>query len=247
MTEAISHTVLYLITARGGSKGVPRKNLQTIGGKSLIAYKAAAAHKSQSCSRLIISSDDQEIIDEARRCGVEAPFIRPAELASDTATSADVVLHAMEWIEKNEGRTYDAVMLLEPSSPFATAQHFDAAVEMMRRTKASLVVGMRETEVSSHFVGTLAKDGSIGGIVDKMHALKALRRQDQETEVTMNGALYLMDWQHFKRTRTIYADPKTSYGMVMPKAYSLEIETKLDLLYGEFLMQHHQVDRKEWE
>ena len=97
----------------------------------------------------------------------------------------------MDWIETHEKRRYDAIMLLEPSSPFARPEHFDEAVELFVARKASLVVGMRETEVASIFVGTLGSDGSIGGIVEKMLKTPAQRRQDQPPEVTMNGALYL--------------------------------------------------------
>ena len=122
-------------------------------------------------------------------------FERPAELATDTASSNDVVLHAMDWIETHEGRRYDAIMLLEPSSPFARPEHFDEAVELFVARKASLVVGMRETEVASIFVGTLGS-----GWLDRRH-----RREDAEDarrsggrtsrlEVTMNGALYLVGW-----------------------------------------------------
>ena len=108
------------MVGRGGSKGLPGKNLRRIGGKSLVAFKAIAAKKSHCCSRLVVSSDSIDIQEEARRHGAEVLFDRPADLASDTASSSDVVLHAMDWIERNEGRRYDAVMLLEPSSPFAT-------------------------------------------------------------------------------------------------------------------------------
>src|ERR1700737_1146444 len=154
---ADSAQVLFLLVGRGGSKGLPGKNLREIGGLSLVGYKAVAARQSRYCSRLIVSND--------------------------------VVLHAMDWIEAHEKRRYDAIMLLEPSSPFALPEHFDQAVELFVARKASLVVGMRETEVASVFVGTLGSDGSIGGIVEKMLKTPAQRAQDQPGEVTMNGAL----------------------------------------------------------
>jgi CMP-N,N'-diacetyllegionaminic acid synthase len=139
--------VLFLLVGRGGSRGLPRKNLREISGLSLTAYKARSAKRSRYCSRLIVSSDSTEIQDEAKLFGAEVLFTRPAELATDTARSSDVVLHAMDWIEANEGRKYDAIMLLEPSSPFARADHYDAAIELFVQNNAELVVGMRETEV----------------------------------------------------------------------------------------------------
>jgi CMP-N,N'-diacetyllegionaminic acid synthase len=239
--------ILFLLVGRGGSKGLPGKNLREIGGLSLTGYKARAAVKSRYCSRLIVSSDSPEIQAEAKRHGAEVLFSRPAELASDTASSNDVVLHAMDWIETHEGRRYDAVMLLEPSSPFARPEHFDEAVELFIARNASLVAGMRETEVSSIFVGLLGSDGSIGSIVNKMLTTPALRRQDQPPEVTMNGALYLIGWDAMRKHRKIYADPAASYGILMDRLHSIEIETAADLAYASYVVEHGMLDASPWQ
>lgn len=237
--------ILFLITARGGSKGVPGKNLRRIGGVSLIGFKARSARRSRHCARLIISTDSPEIQEEARREGVEVPFTRPDELAGDTIGSAEVVAHALRWIEETEGRRYDAVMLLEPSSPFARADHYDDAVALYRTRGADLVVGVRPTEVSSVFVGPLEEDGSIAAIVRKMHAA-GLRRQDQKPEVTMNGALYLFGWDRFMASGRIYDRPETAYGLPMDRVHSLEIETPDDLAYAEFLADTGRIDLSPW-
>ncbi|MBZ0217388.1 MAG: acylneuraminate cytidylyltransferase family protein, partial [Fimbriimonadaceae bacterium] len=184
---------------------MPRKNLQKIAGLPLVAYKAIAARKSKNFTRLIVSSDDAEIRSEAANWGAEVAFERPAELATDTAGSAEVVLHAMDWIEQNENQTYDAIMLLEPSSPFATSHHLDQAAALFEEHGADLVVGLRETEISSVFVGPLGKNGTIAPIVDKMLAADGLRRQDQPPEVTMNGSFYLIRWDTLRATGRIYA------------------------------------------
>lgn len=238
--------ILFLLVGRGGSKGLPGKNLREIGGLSLTGYKAISARQSRYCSRLIVSSDSAEIRTEAERHGAEVLFERPAELATDTASSNDVVLHAMDWIETREKRRYDAIMLLEPSSPFATPAHFDEAVELFAARKASLVVGMRETEVSSIFVGTLGEDGSIGGIVEKMLTTTAQRRQDQSVEVTMNGALYLVGWDAMRKHRKIYADPSASYGIMMDRMHSIEIEGAADLAYASYVIEHGMLDASPW-
>lgn len=133
-------TVLFLIVARGGSKRVPNKNMQKIEGLSLVGYKAKAAQRSDYCTRLMISTDSQELADEARRHGAEVPFLRPAELATDEATTEDVVRHAMRWLEEH-GETYDAIMLLEPSSPFVPPENYRLAVEDMIRLKAHFIAG----------------------------------------------------------------------------------------------------------
>jgi CMP-N-acetylneuraminic acid synthetase len=244
---ADSAQVLFLLVGRGGSKGLPGKNLREIGGLSLIGYKARAARRSRYCTRLIVSSDSAEIRVEAMRHGAEILFERPAELATDTASSNDVVLHAMDWIETHEARRYDAIMLLEPSSPFARPEHFDEAVELFVKRKAKLVVGMRETELSSVFVGTMAHDGSIGGIVEKMLKTPKQRRQDHTPEVTMNGALYLVGWQAMRKHRKIYADPGASYGIMMDRLHSIEIESAADLAYASYVIEHGMLDASPWQ
>lgn len=240
--------ILFLITARGGSRGVPGKNLRKIGGISLVGFKAISAHKSRHCARLIISTDSAEIQDDARSHGVEVPFTRPAELASDTAKSGPVILHAMEWTEREGRERYDAVMLLEPSSPFARAEDYDAAVDLMLQHDANAVVGVRAMEVASTVVGPLDADGRLTAIVDKMHAARALtgQRQTLGREYTMNGALYLFKWDYFKRHQWIYQDREGVYGHVMDCFHSVEIDEPVDLAWAEFLVQGGHVSLDPW-
>ena len=136
MIEGLS--VLGLITARGGSKGVPGKNILPIGGKPLIAWTIDAARGSRYIDRLVLSSDDAAIIDVARRHGCEAPFVRDAELASDTASSIDVVVDA---IKRLPG--HDIVVLLQPTSPLRTAVDIDATLDRMLRSQAPACVTLR--------------------------------------------------------------------------------------------------------
>jgi CMP-N-acetylneuraminic acid synthetase len=239
-------SVLFLITARGGSKGLPRKNLRTIAGLSLVGYKARATRSFDPKARLIISTDDAEIQAEAVNHGVEAPFVRPAELASDTATSASVVAHTMAWIEQNERRTYDAVMLLEPSSPFATPEHFKEAIALFTARSADLVVGMREMEPHSTYVGSKPADGSIATIVDKMNKVSGLRRQDRDMEWTMNGSLYLFRWSAFKASGKIYGAPSSCFGLLMDRWHSIEIEGAADLAFAAFAVEQGYIDMSPW-
>lgn len=243
----MSPEILFVIAARGGSKGLPRKNLKKVAGLSLIGFKARSAWKSKYCTRLIISTDDTEIQDEARLHGVEVPFTRPAELAIDTASSDSVVEHVIRYIEEVEGRSYDAILLLEPPSPFARASDYDAAVEMFVDREAALVVGVRPVEVSTIFQGPLGERGEAKAIVEKFSGLKDLRRQAMTPEYTMNGALYLIDWNRFGRTGRIYGDPAGTYGYVMDRYHSVEIETPHDLALAEFMIERGLVDIKEWQ
>jgi len=226
---------------------VPGKNLRKLGGLSLTAFKAISAKKSKHCSRLVISSDSEEIQREAVEFGAEVLFNRPNELASDSASSEDVVRHALDFIKTNEGRTYDGVMLLEPSSPFAGPQDYDQAIDIYLREKASLVVGVRETEVNSVFTGPLGQNGNISGIIEKFTNLGDTRRQALATEYTMNGTLYLIDCKMFEQTGKVYGDPERTYGYVMDRAHSTEIETLFDLKLAEFLIDSGEIDISEWK
>lgn len=240
--------VLFLITARGGSKGVPGKNLRRIEGISLVGYKAISARKSHHCSRLIISTDSPEIQDDARGYGVEVPFTRPAELASDTAKSGPVIMHAMEWIEQEGRERYDAVMLLEPSSPFARAEDYDSAVALMTRHDANAVIGVRPMEVAGTVVGPLDAEGRMTAIIDKLHAARAQtgRRQTLGQEYTMNGALYLFKWDYFKQHQWIYQDRDKVFGYVMDRFHSVEIDEPVDLAWAEFLASRGYVPLDSW-
>lgn len=238
--------ILFLIAARGGSKGVPGKNLKPVGGLSLLGYKARSAQACAGCTRLILSTDSEAIQQEGRALGVEVPFTRPAELATDEAPSDGVITHAMDWVEADEGRTYDAVMLLEPASPFSTAEHYEKAIALFQENQADLVVGLRELETYSVFTGALPDNGSISTIVEKMHGASGLRRQDQPIEVTMNGTFYLIGWDAFRRTGKIYGDPAACYGVVMDRWHSLEIETPEDLALAEFAVAQSYLDTSPW-
>jgi N-acylneuraminate cytidylyltransferase/CMP-N,N'-diacetyllegionaminic acid synthase len=237
--------VLFLITARGGSKGIPDKNLLLLGDRSLIAYKAISARKCRYCARLIVSSDTTAIQEEARRWGVEVPFTRPSALATDEAASEDVVLHAMDQVEA-AGERYDAVMLLEPTSPFATHHDYARAVELMVERGANVVVGLRDVATSSVFQGPMTEDGRIPAIVDKLLGRGSVRRQDVDHEYTMNGAFYLLRWDFFRRTRRRYCDRDGTYGVVMPREYSVEIDEPLDYHFARFLVEQKHIDLSFW-
>ena len=226
---------------------MPDKNLREIGGTSLVGFKAISARKSKHCARLIISTDSLRIQEEARKYQVEVPFTRPSSLATDTATSTDVIAHAMLWIETETDERYDAVMLLEPSSPLARSVDYDNAVKMMMDNDAGLVVGMRETEVNSMFIGPFDERGRITQIIDQMQGLPAVRRQDMTKEYTMNGALYLFKWDFFKQHRTIYQDREKSFGYVMDRYHSIEIDEMIDLQWVEFVVNNGYVDMTSWK
>ena len=224
-------SVLYLITARGGSKGVPGKNLRKIGGMSLVAWKANAAKQViTGDDRLVISTECPEIQKEARRNNVEVPFTRPAELATDTASSADVIRHALGALNTH----HDTVVLLEPSAPFTTPEHFVTALTMKEAKNAHLIVGMKHTEPHTTFIGEQPNDDFVTPIIVKMDRVgRNLRRQDLRQEWTMNGALYVFDTDMFMETGSIYGGAR-NYGLLMDRWNSIEIDTLHDLEMAEY-------------
>ena len=237
--------VLFLITARGGSKRIPGKNLRIIGGLSLIAFKAIAARRSRFCSRLILSTDNRAIQDEGRRYGADVPFTRPAHLATDHASSTDVIRHAVEFVE-SEGERYDAIMLLEPAAPFATANDFDRAVELMKERQASVVLGVRPANPASLFVGPLDECGRLIGVVDRVRDWQSRGSPALPQEYTMNAALYLIRWDFFKRYGRIYYNGSETYGYPMDPHYSIEIDDPIDLHVAEFMVERGYVEIAHW-
>ena len=172
--------VLFVITARGGSKGVPGKNIKIVGKLPLIAYKIISARKCKYESRIIVSTEDEEIAKISRKYGAEVPFMRPEELATDSARSVDVVLHAMYWIMENDSMQYDYICMLEPSSPFANYMDLNNALESIEKEGADTLLGMKETEVSTNFIHPLDKNGGLSEFYHVIKSLPSIRRQDQK-------------------------------------------------------------------
>jgi CMP-N-acetylneuraminic acid synthetase len=235
------------MVARGGSRGIPQKNLQRVGDWSLIEWKARGALRSRACTRVVMSSDSAEIMAEAARVGCEVPFERPAHLATDTASSVDVVRHALEWLKRERGETFARVVLLEPSAPFTRPDHYDAAMQLWDRTNASLVVGLRRVATASAYTQPESPDASVSAIVERIVGMRDVRRQSQGREVTPNAGLYIFSVEAFERTGRIYADPERSFGLVMEDEYSVEVDEPIDLTWARFLYESNLIERSHWE
>jgi N-acylneuraminate cytidylyltransferase len=133
--------LLAIIPARGGSKRLPGKNKRPLAGKPLVEWTIAAALGSRRVARALVSTDDPEMADLARNAGAEVPFLRPPDLATDTADSVGVARHALEFLA-GRGEFYDAIALLQPTSPLRTSAHIDAAVELMKQRQATAVISV---------------------------------------------------------------------------------------------------------
>jgi N-acylneuraminate cytidylyltransferase len=226
-------SVLGLITARGGSRGVPRKNLRTVAGRPLIGWTIAAARQSRVLDRVVLSSDDEEIIEVARRLGCDAPFRRPAALASDTAPSIDVVLHALTQLPG-----HDIVVLLQPTSPLRTAVDLDGCVQRLVASGAPSCVSVREAVDHPYWTYRLDAGGQLQPYVEPPAGGAAMRRQDLPGAYAINGAVYAARVDRLLASRSFLA-PGT-VCVVMPADRSLDIDTSVDLQAAERLLLQRQ-------
>lgn len=217
--------VIGLITARGGSRGVPRKNVLPVGGRPLIAWTIAAARESRMLGRVIVSTDDAEIARVAREWQAEVPFMRPAELAQDASPHVHAVGHALAWLEKEEGCRPDYVLLLQPTSPLRTTEDIDNAIQMAIERRAEAVVSVTETHDHPYLARRITQAGMLAEFVPC--ELAYARRQDLPPAYALNGAIYLNRPASLREQQTF--TPEGTYAYVMPPERSLQVDTPWDL------------------
>ena len=217
--------ILAIIPARGGSKGVPRKNIRLAGGKPLISWIIEAAQKSVYIDRLIISSDDDEIIQVAQKCGCEVPFIRPYELAQDNSSISDVVLHAL-----NQVPGYDYVMVLQPTSPLTIEDDIDGCIKLCISSGYKSVVSVTEPTKSPYWMFKMGPSNQLEPILGKKYLQK--RRQDLPSAYIPTGAVYIAECIWFLQNKSFYS--KMTSGYIIPLKRSLDVDTKNDFELFEF-------------
>lgn len=222
--------ILYIIPARAGSKGLPGKNTKILGGKPLIAHSIAfALHNIKEGDELCISTDDQNVIKIAQDLGVNVPFIRPDELSSDTATSYDVIMHALRYYDGN-GENFDAILLLQPTSPFRNQQDFENLISNYA-DDIEMVVSVKNTKENPYF--TLFEEDE-SGFLNKSKNGNFERRQDCPKVFAYNGSMYLMQINALKN-KTISEFTKIK-KIVMPEERSIDIDTMADWTLAEFYL-----------
>lgn len=221
-------TTLALIPARGGSKGVARKNLRLVGGRSLLARAIDAARQSRMVDRIVVSTDDEEIAAEARRCGAEVPILRPAELASDKSAIEPAIAHAIDNFESTAVLPVQTLVLIEPTSPFRNAGHVRAAIERFQAGDCRSVISVCPLERKPENI--FAKSG---GILERYirNATPHVRRQDMGHLCRLNSAVYVVGRDTFKETGRLIVEP---VGFVeMSGMESINIDEELDLVVAE--------------
>lgn len=225
--------ILWLIAARSGSKSVPHKNIRELAGLPLLAYRIKTAAAIARKEDVWISTDSQEYADIAKRYGATVPFLRPEELAGDLAKSVDVVLHAMEYAEKL-GFSYEAIGLLEPTSPFVPSSALsDAAELLLNDEEADAIVAVRQVRPSTFYVQEEGKYLDV--LARNIREAGVLRRQDEKREVTPSGGFYIAKWNSFKREKTFYTEKTLSW--LLPDENSLEIDEPMDWLWAQFVLE----------
>ncbi len=235
---SVKKRTLAVIPARAGSKRLPGKNYRALGGKPLIQWTIEAARSVEMIDTVCVSTDDRNIRDLAIMLGVEAPFIRPDELASDTASSIDVVCHAMDWYRKERGVVYDFVMLLQPTSPFRTADHIREALELREQRGANAVISVCPVSHSPLWCNTLPDDGDMDGFLKK--EVIGARSQDLPKYYRLNGAIYIARSGCLSRKKSfLISDRCFSYRML--EVESLDIDTELDWLFGEAVLKYYSI------
>lgn len=214
---------LAIIPARGGSKGIPKKNITIINGKPLIQYTIDEAKNSKYLDRLIVSTDDKEIAEVAEKCGAEVPFLRPEELATDNAKTIDALIHTVTELEKI-GSKYDYVVLLQPTQPLRKSWHIDEAIQKIVETNEESLVSISEVKEHPILMRTIDEYGKVKNL---MKISSTVRRQDFPSFYKVNGAIYINKINENFTENTSLNDNKLAY--LMDREYDLDIDEPIDL------------------
>ena len=222
---------LALIPARAGSKGLKNKNIRILRGKPLIAYTIEAALESGVFERVVVSTESEEIAAIATRHGAEVPFVRPAELTTDTASITHVLLHALDFFREQK-MDFTYLSLLQPTSPLRTSDDIRVAADLILEKDANAIVSICETDHPPAWSNTLPANGSMDGFMNK--EIRNLRRQDLPRYYRVNGAVYIARVDYFRRFLDWFVEGSCAY--IMPPERSIDIDTEFDLKFCECLM-----------
>ena len=221
--------ILAVIPARGGSKGIKNKNITELAGRPLLQWTIEAAEKSKYIDRFVLSSDDPQIQMVAESLGCEVPFTRAAHLATDEASTIDVLLDVLERVAG-----FDVVALLQPTSPFRSAKDIDSCLELMTRDGAPSVVSLCAVRDHPALVFKLQSDKKIAPFLSNPPS-QSLRRQDLPAAFKLNGAVYIANIPWFIKNRTFTA--AEAVGYIMPESRSIDIDDAQDLSVAQQLAQ----------
>lgn len=223
--------MIAIVPARGGSKGLPGKNLRPLAGKPLIRHTLECAMRAKEISNVVVSTDDPEIAESANTvAGVEVPFLRPAELSGDYASAVDVYLHAAEWIGSRKGPV-EAICALLPTAPLRRPDDVDACIALFRRAKAESVLSVVGTKPTA-WHQTMCDDGRLTAPAGVKVSID--NRQSFGRTVIPNGSIYVLDLAALAASRSYFG--ARTFGYEMPASRSIDIDGEDDLLMAEALL-----------
>lgn len=227
--------ILALIPARGGSKGLLRKNIRPLLEKPLIAWSIEQALASKYVDKVIVSTDDEEIAEISKNYGAEVPFLRPNELATDESPTIDTILHVINWLEER-GKKFDYLALLEPTSPLRDTQDIDYCLNILiDNTKAKSIVSICKLESANpEFNVMVDEKGFIKKAFDETTNFKVLRRQELVDIFFFEGTIYISKVETLKEKGTFYHDETLAY--IVPRWKSFEVDEEFDLICIEAIM-----------
>jgi hypothetical protein len=225
--------ILAIIPARGGSKGLPGKNIKPLCGKPLIGWTIEQAQSSKYIDEIFVSTDSNEIAAVAEDFGIKVPFLRPTELATDTSPSSAFVLHTIGYY-RNKGQEFDYILLLEPTSPLRDITDINIAIEqLLNHDTAKSIVGVSKVEATHPaFLVDISKEGLLKPYLKEM---KTLRRQELSDLYFFEGSLYLSDIEFYIKEQTFYHDLTLPY--VVPKYKAYEIDDIVDFYIVEKILE----------
>lgn len=226
---------LVIIPARGGSKGIPHKNIKLLGGKPLICRAIDNARSVASDADICVSTDDPEIIKVVENYGLKVPFVRPAELAADNSGTYEVLLHALGFYER-QGRTYDTIILLQPTSPFRRDEDISEALKLYS-PDIDMVVSVTEARANPYY--NCFEADSNGFLHVSKGDGKYIRRQDAPKAWEYNGAIYIINPQSLKRESLGEFKRRRMYEM--DELHSLDLDTPLDWRIAELLIAENEI------
>ena len=224
--------MIAIIPARGGSKGLPGKNIRDLDGMPLICHTIKSALESESITRVIISTDDDDIAIVAKECGAEVPFNRPSKLAKDNSMVMDAYLYTIDRLVEMENITIDSFIALLPTAPLRRSHDIDMAVEIFNLNKADSVIRVTEPDAPAEWYRRIDNDGILRDYFPNTNTIK--NRQEFNKSYIPNGAIYIFNVEKLRLSRQYYMDK--TYPYVMPRSRSADIDEILDFEWAEFLI-----------
>lgn len=231
MKQKQKNSILAIIPARGGSKGLPNKNIKLLNGKPLVTYTIEAALAAAIFDKIIVSTDSPNIADAAKGAGAEVPFFRPAEYAADESSTMDVIKHAIAFF-KGHNEEFDVVCLLQPTSPLRRREHITEAYALFEEKRANSLVSVCECEHSPLWSNTIGEDLRMDDFIRSEVIGK--RRQDLPQYYRLNGAIYLAYTEILLEQNSFIGSNSIAYKMKASE--SLDIDSLDDFQYAEYLL-----------